>query len=188
MSEKAALRQYLRSLHGGAQARAEESRLICRGILQSDWYREALVVAGYVPLKWEADVTDVLRHVLQSGRKLALPLCGNAPEMTLRRVTSLQELVPGRYGIPEPREDTEIIGVDAVHLLLVPLEGVGPDGMRLGKGGGYYDCLLAGRDVRSMGCALSWQRAEHIPADVWDRPLSACADRDGVHIFRNMNK
>lgn len=188
MSEKAALRRQLRGLHGGAEARAEESGLICRHILQSDWYREARVVAGYVPLKWEADVTAVLHHVLHSGRTLALPLCAEAPRMTLRRVASLEELVPGHYGIPEPREDTEIIDVDAVGLLLVPLEGIGPGGMRLGKGGGYYDCLLADRNVRSMGCALSWQRTERIPADAWDRPLAACADRDGVHIFRNTSK
>lgn len=188
MSEKAALRRQLRSLHGGAEARAAESSLICRHILESGWYREAQVVAGYVPLKWEADVTAVLQHVLHSGRTLALPLCGTAPHMTLRRITSLNALVPGRYGIPEPREDTEIIDVDAVHLLLAPLEGIDPCGMRLGKGGGYYDCLLADRDVRSMGCALSWQRTERIPAEAWDRPLAACADRDGVHIFRNTSK
>ena len=178
----------LRGLHGGAEARAEESRLICRHILESEWYREARIVAGYVPLKWEADVTAVLRHVLESGRTLALPLCGKAPHMTLRRVTSLEELAAGAYGIPEPREDTEIIGVDAADLLLVPLEGIDPCGMRLGKGGGYYDCLLADRDVRSVGCALSWQRTARIPADAWDRPLAACADRDGVHVFRNMSK
>ena len=188
MSEKAALRRQLRSLYGGAQVRAEESRLICRHILESDWYREAQIVAGYVPLKWEADVTAVLQHALESGRTLALPLCAEAPRMTLRRVASLEALVPGRYGIPEPREDTEIIDVEAVHLLLIPLEGIDPGGMRLGKGGGYYDCLLADRSVRSVGCALSWQKADRIPNDPWDRPLAACADREGMHIFRNMSK
>lgn len=184
MNEKALLRRHLRSLAPGMEARNAESKAICAHILSSSWYREARVVGGYMPLRWEADVTPVLLDALQTDRTLALPLCGEEPHMTLRRVTSLEELIPGAYGIPEPREDTEIITVDALDLLLVPLEGIDPCGMRLGKGGGYYDCLLSGHDVRSMGCALSWQRTAHVPAQAWDRPLAACAHRDGVTYYR----
>lgn len=156
---------------------------MCRHILASPWYREARVIGGYMPLEREADVTAVLTDALRSGKTLALPLCGAAPHMTLRRVRALEELVPGAYGIPEPGEDMEIIPVDALDLLLVPLEGIDPRGMRLGKGGGYYDCLLAGKDVRALGCALSWQWVDCVPAEPWDRRLSACAGADGVCYF-----
>ena len=156
---------------------------MCAHILQSAWYREAQVIGGYMPLPREADVTPVLQDALAQGKTLALPLCAEAPHMTLRRVASLGELVPGAYGIPAPDEDTEIIPVDALDLLLTPLEGIDPRGMRLGKGGGYYDCLLARSGVRTMGCALTWQRTEWIPAEPWDRPLAACADRDGICFF-----
>ena len=183
MSDKAALRRELRARFAGEAARAEESRLICGHILQSDVYRQARIVGGYMPLRHEADVTKVLLDALSSGKTLALPLCGKPPHMTLRQVSSLEELLPGAYGIPEPAEDSEIIPADALDLLLVPLEGIGPDGMRLGKGGGYYDCLLAGTDVLTMGCALSWQRAERIPAQAWDRPLRACATCEGVQLY-----
>ena len=185
MNEKAALRKAIRRAHGGAQARAAESESICRHIIASRWYRDAQVVAGYVPLKWEADVTPVMQHALQAGKTLALPLCGEAPHMTLRRVTSLDELRPGAFGIPEPPEEAEIIPPEAVELLLIPLEGVAPDGTRLGKGGGYYDCLLARCGAFALGCALTWQRVAHIPADPWDRPLHAFVDADGVHAFIN---
>lgn len=141
------------------------------------------MVGGYIPMQREADVTTILRDVLSSGRTLALPRCGQAPFMTLRWVTSLEELVPGAYGIPEPGEDTEIIGADALDLLLTPLEAVDPRGMRLGKGGGYYDCLLAEHAVRTMGCALSWQRVSRVPAEPWDRRLNACAAADGICYF-----
>ena len=186
VSEKAALRRHLRALFPGEAARAEESRLLSLHILASDLYCHAQIVGGYVPLRHEADVTAVLLDVLASGRTLALPLCGQPPHMTLRRVTSLEELLPGAYGIPEPREDTEIIPVDALHLLLTPLEGIDPRGMRLGKGGGYYDCLLAEKRVQTLGCALKHQWVERVPAMAWDMRLTACADRDGVHIFDNV--
>jgi len=180
MNEKAALRRHIRSLDPGGEARQKESAAITARILQSPWYQEARIVGGYMPLPREADITPVLADVLRSGRILALPLCTQAPHMTLRRVTSLGELIPGAYGILEPREDTEIIQVDALDLLLVPLEGIDPCGMRLGKGGGYYDCLLAGKCVRTMGCALTWQQTEQVPAQPWDRALSACAFADGI--------
>lgn len=183
MNDKTLLRRHIRSLFPGREACDRESAAICTHILESPWYREASVIGGYMPLSREADITPVLRDALSTGRTLALPLCGEAPRMTLRRVASLAELVPGAYGIPEPREDTEIIGVDALDLLLVPLEGIDPRGMRLGKGGGYYDFLLAERSPRTMGCALSWQRVESVPVQPWDRPLAACAGRDGVHYF-----
>ncbi len=185
MNDKAALRRYLRSLDRGEEARRQESRSISECILHSPWYQEARIIGGYMPLSREADITPVLADVLRSGRTLALPLCGEAPQMTLRRVSSLAELVPGAYGIWEPREDTEIIEADALDLLLVPLEGIDPCGMRLGKGGGYYDCLLAGKSVRTMGCAFSWQKAERIPAQPWDRALSACAFADGIADYTN---
>lgn len=182
-TDKAALRRKLRALHGGGEARRAESECICRHILQSDWYQQARVIAGYVPLKWEADVTAVLQQALADGKVLALPLCEKPPRMTLRRVDSLSALIPGAYGIPEPRRDAPVVPADTVDMLLVPLEGVDEGGMRLGKGGGYYDCLLAGGDVPSLGCALSWQKVGKLPADAWDRPLRACADADGIREF-----
>lgn len=183
MNDKSLLRRHIRSLDPGREARERESAAICAHILQSPWYREARVIGGYMPLPREADITPVLLDALAAGKTLALPLCGDAPHMTLRHVASLEELIPGAYGIREPREDSEIIAVDALDLLLVPLEGIDPRGMRLGKGGGYYDCLLSGRRPNTMGCALSWQRVERVPAQPWDMPLTACAHRDGVEYY-----
>lgn len=180
------LRKQLRALHGGAEARRRESEALCGHILHSARYRQARVIAGYVPLKWEADVTAVLRQALADGKILALPLCDTPPRMTLRRVAALEELIPGAYGIPEPPPDAPIIPPETVELLLVPLEGVDENGFRLGKGGGYYDCLLADCDMPSLGCALSWQRVDRLPADAWDRPLKACADAEGVHDFNRL--
>lgn len=181
--EKALLRQQLRSLYAGKAERDRQSEKLCGHIQQSALYRQAKVIGGYMPLPREADITPVLTDALETGKTLALPLCGEAPHMSLRRIHALSDLVPGRYGLLEPGEETEIIPVDALDLLLVPLEGIDPSGMRLGKGGGYYDRLLAEKEIPTLGCALGWQWTAHVPAQPWDRALSACADEDGIHIF-----
>ena len=180
---KAAWRKHIRSLHQGKEARDAQSAALCRHILASKIYQNARVVGGYMPLPKEADVLPVLIDALRQGKTLVLPLCENAPQMTLRRVSSLEELIPGAYGILEPRETAEIIPVEQLDLLLVPLEGIDADGFRLGKGGGYYDCILKDADVYTIGCALSWQLVKQLPHDAWDKPLKAFADMAGLHKF-----
>ena len=83
----------------------------------------------------------------------------------------------------EPVENAPVVDTGTIDLLLVPLEGISSSGVRLGKGGGYYDRLLAACPALTLGAALSWQWTEDIPRERWDRPLHACTDLGGIHIF-----
>ncbi len=61
----------------------------------------------------------------------------------------------GRYGIDEI--DSPHLGVEAIsraHLIIVPALAVGPDGSRLGRGGGWYDRALVHRNPKSTIVAL----------------------------------
>lgn len=178
-------RKHLRSLHEGREARDRQSAALCRHIIGCDSYKSARVIGGYMPMEHEADILPVLQDALEQGKILALPLCGQPPHMTLHRVDSLDELAPGAYGIPEPMQSAEQVAAEELDLLLVPLEGIDSTGVRLGKGGGYYDRLLADADVTTIGCALKWQWTQRLPSESWDRPLDACADEEGVHVFVN---
>jgi len=177
------MRVLLRSRYKGDEVRRQQSNKICCHILDSQVYLQAGVIAGYVPMKHEADIMPVLKHALRTGKALVLPRCDRPPAMTFRRITSLEELVSGAYGISEPSSDAEIIPLADVDLVLVPLEGIDHQGYRLGKGGGYYDCALAGGQYTTMGCALDWQVIERVPRDPWDEPLKMCATPDGINLF-----
>lgn len=183
-SDKQALRAEIRSRYPGDALRDAESWLLCEHVLAWEGYRQARVIGGYVPLAREADITPLLEDALSAGKTLLLPRTEAEGCMSFRRVTELDELIRGRWGLLEPPEDAEIVPVQAADLLLVPLEGVDRTGMRLGKGGGYYDRLLAGTQVLTLGIALSWQWTERVPAEPWDQSLTAAADRDGVHRFQ----
>ncbi len=177
------MRCMLRKRAVSAEERANESRAACCHILASPEYQGAHVVGGYLPLAWELDIGPVLNDVLCTGKTLVLPRCEDGGSMTLRRVQALEALVPGAYGLMEPAQDAPIISVEDVELLLVPLEGIDPAGMRLGKGGGYYDRLLEKQCSPAVGCALSHQWVDAVPVDSWDVPLYACADASGIHRF-----
>lgn len=180
--EKAAIRKAVRSAFS-QEKREMESRLICRHVLACAEYGRARVIGGYMPMKHEADITPILLDALSRGKTLALPRCQTPPEMTFHRISSLDELQPGAYGLLEPAADAPVIAPEEIGLLLAPLEALTRQGMRLGKGGGYYDCLLAKKDISTMGAVLSWQWVEALPASPWDRPLVSAADAQGIHRF-----
>ncbi len=181
--DKADLRRKVRAAFHGKAARDEESLMICRHVLDWDAYQAAGVIGGYMPMAHEADVTPILLDALAQGKTLALPRCGKKPEMVFHWVKSLDELVPGAYGLLEPAPDAPLVEPECIDLLLTPLEALTPDGWRLGKGGGYYDHLLQAHELLTLGVALSWQWVDALPRECWDRPLRAAADRSGIRLF-----
>lgn len=181
--EKQALRQAVRAHFPGQAARERESDRICRQVLAWPGYQEAQVIAGYMPLPWEADVTPIMIAALADGKTLLLPRVEDDRRMTLRRVEQLDKLVMNRWRLAEPPEGAEAVQPERAQLLLVPLEAVDASGMRLGKGGGYYDRLLQETRGFRLGVALSWQWVERVPCDTWDQPLSAVADGEGINLF-----
>ena len=180
-NDKSALRRAVREAFPGAEARAEESRALCAHL--ADWppFREARIIAGYLPLRHEADVTPLLDAILREGRTLCLPRCEADGVMTFRRVRAMDELTPGRWRFPEPAADAEIIPPDNIDLIIVPLEAIDAAGHRLGKGGGYYDRYLPQTRAVKIAAVLRHQRIEYVPHDIHDVPLPFMADAHGVH-------
>lgn len=184
--EKQALRREIRLAFPGAGSRATQSAALCAHVLAWEAYRLAQVVGGYMPMLHEADVTPILQDALATGKTLVLPRCESPGCMSFHRVRSLGELVPGAYGLLEPDARVEAVPLEKVDLLLVPLEGITHHGMRLGKGGGYYDRALNDRHGLALGAALKHQWVENMPLDTWDMALDACADENGIYLF-NLN-
>ena len=180
---KLELRRYLRALHEGPQERARQSLLLCAHVISSPEYKNARILGAYMPMAHEADVTPVILDALRHGKQVALPRCWKAPHMDFHLIQTMDDLVVGTYGILEPAASAPILPASCLDLLLVPLEGIDNEGFRLGKGGGYYDCLLAGSKLRTMGCAMSWQQVSRLPRDQWDQPLQACADQFRIKHF-----
>lgn len=178
-SEKQLLRRQARSAFPGQAARMQQSQALCRHVLAWEVYRQAQVVGGYMPMAWEADVTPVLLDALSEGKTLVMPRCQGQGHMTFYRVSSLEEMRPGRYGLLEPEAEAEAIPVEQMDLMLVPLEAA----TRQGKGGGYYDRALTRLPGVSLGPVLMHQWMEHLPVEAWDQPLDAGVDMLGIYLF-----
>ena len=79
-----------------------------------------------------------------------------------------RDLQPGQFGILEPAADCPIYNLKQLDLALVPGLGFALNGVRLGRGQGYYDRLLAGVPGCKCGVAFDGQVAVEIPVEPHD--------------------
>ena len=89
-----------------------------------------------------------------------------------------------RFGIPEPVvAPDQLLGPEALDLVVVPLVGFDARCHRLGMGGGWYDRSFAFRHrqpapPRLVGAAFAFQQVDDgLPSEDWDVQLDAvCTD------------
>ena len=93
----------------------------------------------------EPDTAAILRQALADGKHLLLPRVLSKTAMDWVEIPDLALLRPGAFGILEPPADLPVAdpAVFARPLALIPCLAAGRDGLRLGRGGGYYDRLSA---------------------------------------------
>lgn len=128
-------------------------------------------LASYRAVGAEIDPLPMTSALARETR-LALPRVTAESGSLLFHAWSLRDaLVPGAFGIEEPRPDAPRVQPDVV---LLPLIGFDRQGGRLGQGGGYYDRTLAAMpDAQRVGLAWSVQEVDAVPRKPWDIPLDA---------------
>lgn len=130
-------------------------------------FQAASVVALYAPIQHEVETSLVAMHALSSGKTVLYPaVIGD--DMEFRRIASLAELVPGRYGIPEP--GGQAVDPAYADLIVVPGVAFDPFGRRIGYGKGYYDRKLHRLEGsgKLVGFGYDFQLAEAIVGEPHD--------------------
>ena len=154
--DKKALRASIR-----AQKRAmTEEEIISRSqaleklFLQSELYKNAKTVYGYLPYNQEVRTVPMLEQALRDGKQVAVPkIFGD--EMEFIYLTDLDQVEKGYSGIPEPIADGPIAD-DETALVLMPGLAFDSQGHRIGYGGGFYDKFLA-REPNHPTLALCYE-------------------------------
>jgi len=138
-------------------------------------YFTADLIVSYCAKSDEVQTSSIIEASLKEGKRVAVVV--TVPEtktLTFSEITSLDELSPGHYGIPEPKpEFVRPVQLEEADLILVPVVAWDLRGYRLGHGEGYFDRALAGQTVPKVGLALESQRVDRIPHSRDDVPLDA---------------
>ena len=172
-AQKQALRaQYMqrrRSL-SPSQKQATDAYITQR-VLHSDAYRNAQTILCFVAMEHEIDTTPILLDAFRSGKRVAVPRCRDHGQMDFFLIRSMQDLFPGKWGIPEPAADCPLCVPDEKTLCIVPALAMDAAGNRLGHGGGYYDRYLAAHPVATLGICYAFCISPALPGEPFDIPV-----------------
>jgi len=143
---------------------------------------QGAVVAGYDPIRDEADPRALMSELAALGHALALPCVVASRTALVFRVWKMGDaLAPNAYGIAEPLPTARAVVPDVV---LVPLLAFDDEGHRLGYGGGYYDRTFDSLpQARRIGIAYAGQEVENVPREPHDHRLDMIVTEKGVRRF-----
>lgn len=103
------------------------------------------------------------------------PRVESGGRLSFARVDDPDDLVPGRFGLLEPRHDAPRKAISEIGAALVPGLAFDMQGTRLGFGGGYYDRAFEGPfryPPILIGVGFDWQIVPEIPREHHDIAMS----------------
>ena len=130
-------------------------------------YQQAQVLALYASIHHEVDTSFVAAQALAATKTLLYPAVQGS-DMQFRRVQGLAELLPGRFGIPEPAG--AVWEPQLADLIVVPGVAFDCSGRRIGYGKGYYDKFLHSLEGsgRLVGFCYDFQLYDEIVGEPHD--------------------
>lgn len=132
----------------------------------------------------EASTEMLFEALVERGCRVAFPRVDGS-ELDFRELRHASELKAGFRGLLEPSTQAIQVAIGSLDVIVVPGLGFGPDGQRLGRGGGFYDRLLAHPDCRatSIGWAYAFQIIDDIPMAAHDRKVKGVATECGLVLY-----
>jgi 5-formyltetrahydrofolate cyclo-ligase len=158
----------------------QKSTRICEAIAAHPWWRDAGVVCLFAPQPLEPNV-DLLWEKI-SGKRVCYPRV-KEQNLDLLFVPSPEALAPSRWNLREPLHAPENLApLDRIDLLLVPGLAFSRGKGRLGRGGGFYDRLIAQSCLRArkIGVCFDLQLAPELPVEAHDREVDQIVTESGA--------
>ena len=140
---------------------AERARLsvaVCARAAALPELDAAAAIMLFAAFRSEVDTGPLLSWALGRGKTVCLPRVLAPRRMAAYRITDpAADLVPGAWGIPEPREGLDEVPPERVDVVVVPGAAFDAGGRRCGYGGGFYDTYLPHTRPGTLWVALAFE-------------------------------
>lgn len=168
----------------GAEERRGADRAICENVRSLECWRDAECVALYASDGEEPELSGLFGR---EGKRFYFPRyrAENGEYELVRVEDPDSELVRARYGLLEPRPELSAAssGEWAQMLVLTPAVACDLSGVRLGRGGGFYDRLLARSGGAAVAVVYACQVTESLPRESHDLKVGFAVTEKGVLKF-----
>ncbi len=146
--------------------RSKKSHTACQEVISR--IHAGMIVGCYVSVKDELDTSEILEFCFANNISVCVP---KVVENTLKfyKIKSNHDLVSAPFGLLEPNV-TEMIPVQKIDMMIVPLSSYDSKNHRTGYGKGYYDSVL-GNCINKIGIAFQEQEVDQIDVEPHDVTL-----------------
>jgi 5-formyltetrahydrofolate cyclo-ligase len=175
---RAEIRARLRSLP--PDDRAKCSQEIVKQLCELAPMRKAVNPILFASLPSEPDLSGLPARL--ALRSFLLPRVEEA-ELRIHRVETWDDLVRGRFQVNEPHAmHHPVVDPSSADLVLVPGVAFTRSGIRMGRGGGFYDRFLASlpAEIPRIGVCFHCQLVDQIPQETHDVPVDAVVSERGI--------
>ena len=174
-ASKQQVRREIEARRGALDSRWVEaaSTRITRNLQTLEAFQSAGTIALYMAIDGEVNLDPLFPECWKSGKRTCIPVFNAAEKIyEMAEITPETDYKTGHYDIREPISPA-LFPMDKIDLVAVPGVAFDQKGHRLGRGGGYYDRLLAGFSGISVALAFDFQILPAVPVEQHDRPVDA---------------
>lgn len=151
---------------------------------ENSFFDNSTHVMVYLDFKHEVQTDFIISYCLEHNKNVYIPICiPETHELCISRITNLNELKSGHFGIREPMtEYLRLFDSGLIDLVLVPGVAFDRAGNRIGFGAGYYDRFMKRLQPRAVKAALaySFQVVDLVPSDEYDIPADYIVTEKGT--------
>ena len=182
MTLKSELRAKIKSLQASYSPSEikNHSKIICTHL--SYWFesRDIEHVGIYLAMPDEINLSTFTDRLLAQGRKVYAPKYIPADMgYSFCEIKSDSIMRVGKFKLPEPLgAPTDLNKIQAI---LAPGLAFDSTGVRLGRGGGFYDRIFSAFSGIRIGICNQFQIIPKLPHDEWDQSVDwVCNEKDGM--------
>ena len=169
---KKTLRQQMRQLKCShtAEQLASISEQVENRLMKTTYWHQSRNILLYSALPDEVNTSNLLSAACREGKNVWLPVVVG-DNLILRSYQITTPMRKGAFGITEP-ESEQITDLSIIDLAIVPGMAFTIDGLRLGRGKGYYDRLLPQLpNAKCVGLCFPFQIVGNIPSEPHDQRM-----------------
>jgi 5-formyltetrahydrofolate cyclo-ligase len=165
--EKAKIRAEISTIRIRPEERKEASSAIYDRIKSLEVWQNAQTVLLYAPLPDEPDVM----WLFDESKRICFPRFRADRGYESALVEATQDLVVGKFGIPEPSPKANEVNALGIDITLVPGLAFDEACSRLGRGRGFYDRWLPQISGIKVGIGFDHQLIGAVPTEAHDHQL-----------------